>query len=594
MAKPAMAAPAGTDTPAGYYGLWALTPAIVAILLAVITRQVLVALSTGILVASGMMMWMEGVRNPITWITHAMDRYLFQVLAHVEDGKLNNEKLWIIIFTLFIGAMVGVIEANGGTRAMVARVTRHMRTRERGQIGAWFAGLIVFFDDYANAMIVGPSMRPVFDRLKLSREKLAYIVDSTAAPVASLFIGTWLVTEISYIDEGLNSLTQRPDFLTGMTGATAFWWSLPYRTYAWLALIMVFVIAVTGRDFGSMRKAEARRLAEDSPGRGGVIASDGTEGRGWWLGAVPVIFLIIMTVSLLVRSGWTACLDSGIAVSFGSWDAIKQSIQDIMGNADSYQALLYASFSAAVLAIVLTKVSGALSLGKTMDAVTSGMGRMFTACIVLVLAWGLSQGSRDLQLGEVAGSFLKDLEEQGIFSSQFLPLATFITAAIVSFATGTSWGTMGILCPAVVAIAARLYDGIPPVEAMPLFYATIGAVLTGAVFGDHCSPISDTTVLSSIASECDLGRHVWTQLPYALVVAVVGVLSTDFLYYALNRWTPDYFQIYQDKWVYVGTALGAVLLFLIVLIFGRRPRTPATPQAAHVIQAPPGPPVQPA
>ena len=568
--------------------LRALAPALVAIFIAVFTRQVLVALPLGILTASITLMVMDGVFNPLLWVTNAIDRYLFKVLAFVnQKGELDNDKLWIVIFTLFIGAMVGVIEANGGTRAMVARVTRHMKTRQRCQLGCWFAGLLIFFDDYANAMIVGPSMRPVFDRLRLSREKLAYIVDSTAAPVASVFIGTWLVSEITFIDDGLKELTERPGFLAKMSGSTAFWASLPYRTYAWLALVMVFLIALTGRDFGPMRKAERRCLdlheSDGTPtkahqaGQDGSMTSDRNDGRGWWLGAIPVAFLVFAAVGLLIQSGWSAMRADGRHLELGSWDMIKVSVGDLLHKADAYSALLYASFSAAVIAVLLTQLSGALPLKKTMDAVSAGMSRMFGACVVLVLAWGLSKASQDLHLGDVAGNFLKQLEQDQIFSASFLPLATFITAAIVSFATGTSWGAMGILCPAVISIAARLFADMPEDQALTLFYATVGAVLTGAVFGDHCSPISDTTVLSSIASECDLGKHVWTQLPYALIVAVVGILCTDFLHYGLNRWANDFYLQYEGWIVYLGTVAGAIMLFFIVLIVGRRPFLPPVP-----------------
>jgi len=575
----------GASGAAKYYGLWVIAPALVAIVIAVVTRQVLVALPLGILTASAMMMSLGGVHNPITWATYAVDHYLLGVLAPLSDDKtsVNYDHLKVLTFTLLIGAMVGVIEANGGTRAMVARVTRHMGTRNRGQLGAWFAGLLVFFDDYANAMIVGPSFRPVFDRLRLSREKLAYIVDSTAAPVASVFIGTWLVTEISYIDTGLNDLgPNRPEFLASMNGSTAFWSSLPYRTYAWLALVMVFLIAWTGRDFGAMRKAENRANREATP-IGDATAPADSNGRGWWLAALPVGFLVLMTVGLLVQSGWQAYAAKGGLIAFDSWDHIKTSVTEIMGSADSYSALLYASLSSAVFAIVITLVTRAQTLAKTMDAVVAGMSRMFAACIVLVLAWGLSEDGKDLQLGIVASDYLQHLQETGVFSVTFLPLATFITASIVSFATGTSWGTMGILCPAVVAISARLFAGMPEDQALTLFYATVGAVLTGAVFGDHCSPISDTTVLSSIASQCELGAHVWTQMPYALVVAFVGILCTDFLTYGLDRWAHNFFAQNEGLVVYMGTVAGAVMLLLIVLLFGRRPKS-AEPKPAAASQ----------
>ncbi len=565
-----------TQSPQDAYGLWVLAPALVAIIIAILTRQVLIALPLGILTAAAMMLWLQGTADPIAIFTYAVDKYLFDVLAPVDGGKVDFNKLKILIFTIFIGAMIGTVEASGGTRAMVARVTRHLSTRSRGQLGAWFAGLIVFIDDYANAMIVGPSMRPVFDRLKISREKLAYIVDSTAAPVASVFIGTWLVAEIGFIQSGIDALDgERPAFLADMTGNFAFWASLPYRTYAWLALVFVFLIAVTGRDFGSMKTAETQAL--NAPPESNADADSTTDheavGRRWWLGFFPIFSMVAATIALLFITGYQGLSDNvRDALRFTSSSGIVESLGKILNAAAADDALLYAAIIGTLIALALTLLSRACSLDHAMNGMMNGMQRMFAACVVLTLAWGLSQGSKDLQLSEVAADTLRTMEANGTFDSVLLPAVTFIAAAIVAFATGTSWGTMGILCPAVVAIAARLYGNMPEDQALPLFYATIGAVLTGAVFGDHCSPISDTTVMSSIASECDLGKHVWTQMPYALVVAIVGILTTDVLNYVLIRHYPELHDQLGSWTVYAGTAAGAFLLLLIVLVVGRKPK----------------------
>ncbi len=578
----------------GGYGvkdlLRAIAPAVVAIILAMVLRQVIVALSIGILVAAVIMCCGSGNYSPVGWVTYAVDHYLFEVLAPLgDDGHVDYGHMKIIIFTLFIGAMIGVIEANGGTRAMVARVTRRVGTRQKGQLGAFVAGLVVFFDDYANAMIVGPSMRPIFDRLRLSREKLAYIVDSTAAPVASIFIGTWLAYEISQLDEGFKAIGGSvPEFLAGVDGTTAFWRSIPYRTYAWLAIVMVFVVAVTGRDFGSMRKAEARAAADPTATETESASVPRETGEGWWLGFVPVFVLVAMVIGLLFYSGWSACRsDATVELAWGGVGAMFESIGTILGKADSYPALVYGSLGAAVVAVVTTVCSRALPLAKTMDGVVSGMARMFTACIILVLAWGLSQGGKDLELGQVASAFLQQEAGGELFPVTLLPLAIFITAGLVSFSTGTSYGTMAILCPVVIPISAGMLAGLPVDQAEPLFYAAVGAVLTGAVFGDHCSPISDTTVLSSIASECELSRHVWTQMPYAVVVAIVGILSMDGLNYAIERWTlPDFYDSYRAwSWAW-GLAVGTVLLLLIVLIFGRRPAAARTEPVIEVHREP--------
>ncbi|MCZ6683352.1 MAG: hypothetical protein O7B26_09210 [Planctomycetota bacterium] len=592
--------PPDINEPQHIYGLWALAPAMVAIILAIAIRQVIIALVFGILTAAGMMVFVPGeiavgqsLYNPITIITYAVDNYLFRAIAPLNDAGdgVKYTRLYILIFTLMIGGMVGVIQANGGTRAVVDRLTRRVTRREQGQIRGFFAGIAVFFDDYANAMIVGPSMRPIFDRLRLSREKLAYIVDSTAAPVASIFIGTWLAAEIGYIDQGLDSLGEvKPAFLSAMNGTTAFWGSLPYRTYAILALVMVFVIAITGRDFGSMRRAENDAFA--NPTRRETLNSEETTEptRSIWLGLLPVLVLVFGTMTLLATTGWFAVQkipEEAAKIDWSSVVPIRDSLGVVLGQADSNAALLYASLAALAVAILITKTAGALSLAKTMDAVSSGVSRMAAACIVLVLAWGLSDAGDNLQLGKVASSFLSDKIERGVFSLSWLPLSIFVSACIVSFATGTSWGTMGILCPAVVTISASVLGDLPQDQALPIFYASVGAVLTGAVFGDHCSPISDTTVLSSIASECELGRHVWTQMPYALTVAAVGILATDGLDFALQKWAGTF---YDSTWTahglnqYYSLIIGVILLVLIVLAIGRRPaRQTPEPVVQHVV-----------
>jgi Na+/H+ antiporter NhaC len=512
-----------------------------------------------------------------------VQHYLFEVLAFFKDdgsGRINYEHLNVIVFTLFIGAMVGIIEANGGTSALVGRVTHRVRTRRSGQLGAFLGGLVIFFDDYANAMILGPSMRPIFDRLRISRQKLAYIVDATAAADSSIFIGTWLAAEISYLQGGFDALGGHvPSFLQGMDATKAFWASIPYRSYAILALVMVFIIGLTGRDFGGMRKYEAEAAARKDPDRLATAASPAEAGRGWWLGTLPVLVLVGMTVGLLVYTGWQSCASRQIALDWSSAGATWESIKTILGKTDSYTALVYGSLCAVIVAVITTVAARALSLTKTMDAAVDGLCRIFAACLVLVLAWGLSQAGKDLHLGEAARDFLQAQVDQGVFSPQLLPLAIFVTACFVSFSTGTSWGTMGILCPAVIPIAAGVLSSgsVPAEQAMPLFYASVGAVLAGAVFGDHCSPISDTTVLSAIASSCDLPSHVSTQMPYAVVVASVCVLCMDGVRFAVGRWLPNIAPSYWHwSWAY-GLVTGTILLFVIVLIFGRRPPAACEP-----------------
>lgn len=553
--------------PKDVYGLWTLAPALVAILLAVITRQVIVALACGILTAATMMCILVADYNPLHFVTYGMDHYLLKVLAPLKDGSVDLNHITILIYTLFIGAMIGVLSASGGTRAVVERITRRVHSRRSGQLSASVAGVAVFFDDYASAMIVGPGLRPIFDRLRLSREKLAYIVNWTAAPVSSLFLSTWLAAQIGYIDDGYEIVgSAAPEFLSGTSANTTFWATIPYRAYPLLAIVMVFWVSLTGRDFGPLRRAEAKAAAQPPALPESPAVPQPAPGH-WLVGALPAIVLIVMTVGLMVTTGLASARANGLALQFDAVPSIWASIKTILGQANADHALLYASLSAAVLAILLAVVPRTLTLAKTMEAAVGGMSHMFAACIILVLAWGLAKASMDLQLGVVARGFLEKKIEAGTFSVELLPLSVFLTACLISFSTGTSWGTMALLCGPVVGISAGLLASMPTDQALPLFYATVGAVMGGAVFGNTCSPLADITVLSSIFSECDLSAHVRTILPYAVVVAGVSVLSTDGLRYGLKYWSPE---LHAQWSIYWSLIVGALLLVLILLVVGRR------------------------
>ena len=476
------------------------------------------------------------------------------VEKYVIGALVDADRMKIVVFTLTIGGMVGVVGATGGTRALVALVARRASNRRRGQATAWLAGLVVFFDDYANTMIVGPTMQPICDRLKISRAKLAYIVDSTAAPVASIaLVGTWVGTELAYIGDGLKNVAASgtPGFLTGVDAWGAFLNSIPHRYYAVLAIVMVVLVAVSGRDFGAMRRHEQRAADSDTAA---VEAGDQSARWLWVLAGIPIFTLVVVTGIVLLYPGWQAI--SQVRQAGGDW-----TIKILFEGADSYNAILYGAIASVFLAVALGVFTRQATFKTTMDAMMEGMGRMFPAIVVLVLAWALSAAAQDLHVGEVVSAWLN---QQG-FSIRWLPLAVFISAADVSFATGTSWGTMGILCPMVVRIAAELGGAVAPDEALSLFYASVGSVLAGAIFGDHCSPISDTTVLSSIASGCSLEDHVWTQIPYALLVAFVAMLTGN----VLCSWGG------QSPWI--GLAAGVLLIWVAVRVLGRRPESNVVP-----------------
>ncbi|MBN2447203.1 MAG: hypothetical protein JXO22_10780 [Phycisphaerae bacterium] len=535
-------------SPGDYFGAWVLIPPVVTIVLAIWWRQVIPALFIGTLIAAIMHAW---VQSPFAIAAVALDGTRMAVEHCVLGSITNLGHAKIITFTLLTGAMIGIIAANGGTAAIVRAVAKRASNRRRGQLSTWLAGLLVFFDDYANAMIIGPAMRPVCDRLKISRAKLAYMVDSTAAPVASIaLVGTWIGAEISYIQDGLSELTTRPDFLADMSAYRVFLLSIPYRFYAILAIVMVFLIGWLNRDFGPMLKAERELTQPDATGRGAEEITAARETNAWYAGG-PVLVMLVVTILLIVITGWYNYQGQALP------DATPMdTIQGVISNAESSYSILYGALTAAIVAAFISLLSRTLTLTETMEAATAAMTRMLPTLVILVLAWSLSSAMKAMELGQVANQLL----EHAQLDVRWLPSLVFATACVVSFATGTSYGTMGIICPATIVVASGMLEGMPPAEALPIFYASVGAVLAGAVFGDHCSPISDTTVLSSLATSCSLELHVWTQIPYAVVVAVVATLSGDIM----CRWAG------LSPWI--GLLAGSAMLLLVVLIFGRQAR----------------------
>lgn len=398
---------------------------------------------------------------------------------------------------------------NGGMLGIVNRALTIAKTPRKGQAVIAFLGLTIFFDDYSNTLIVGNATRPMSDHLKISREKLAYLVDSTAAPVASIaIITTWVGFQVGLINEsiaGIEGITQ-PAY-------TLFLHSIPYSFYPFLALLLVFTVVASKRDFGAMLKAErrARETGQVSRPHGKSTASreidEMSEKEGVTCrainGVVPIVTLVVTVIV-------------GLYI-----DGEGDSLQDIVGSADSYRVLIWASFLSSLVAVILTLSQGLLSLEETVDAWVVGAKFMITGLIVLLMAWAIADVSNNLQTANFLISILGD----GL-SPYFLPTAVFLLAAVTGFATGSSWAVMGILMPLVIPLcwAVMQANGIADAEHMHILYSCLACVLTGAVWSDHCSPISDTTVLSSLATGCNHMDHVTTQLPYASLSGVIALV----------------------------------------------------------------------
>ena len=488
-------------------------PPLLAIALALATRQVVIALLLGVYV--GALILVSG--NPLTAFLRVGDHYLLQALS-------DDDHAAILLFSSMLGGMVGVLARGGGTQAVVARLARRIKDRRGGQLATVGMGTVIFFDDYANTLLVGSTMRPLSDRLRISREKLSYLVDSTAAPVTTLaVISTWIGFEVGLIHDALERL--------GGSGAEAYSFfvrSIPYGFYPILTLIFVYLVAGLGRDFGPMLAAERRAATTGEvlrPGArpaGGVKddAATATEAAAPEVGSsahpalaiVPIVMVVLITALGLAWDGRQGALAQGID---------SPGLRDVLNHADSFAVLTWAALGGSVVAVVLAVASRRLSLATAIDGWIEGVKAMIVAVVILLLAWSLSAVCAELGTAEYLVAV-----SRGVLSAHLLPVVTFVLAAAMSFATGTSWGTMAILMPLIFHLGAILpaEAGLDGTLADRIHLASVSAVLAGAVFGDHCSPISDTTILSSLATGADHVDHVRTQLPYASVVAGVAML----------------------------------------------------------------------
>lgn len=507
-------------------------PPLLAIAVALVFRRVIPALFLGIWFGA----WaVRGLRLEGIW-TGLLDTVQVYVLESVADV----DHAAIIIFSFMIGGMVGIISRNGGMQGVVDRIVGWARSPRRGQIITATMGILIFFDDYANSLVVGNTMRPVTDRLRVSREKLAYLVDSTAAPVASLaFVTTWIGYEVGLIGESvaqIPSLTESP--------YSIFLNSLAYSFYPVLALLFVFIVATGRRDFGAMHRAEirARERGEVLAPEANVDPAAAAEGselqppahkpRRAVNAVLPVVILVVAVLGGLYVTGE------------------GDSLREIVGTADAYRALMWGSLLGVLTAGVLSVAQRILSLDQTVDAWYNGVRSMLFAMIILVLAWALSEITQALGTADFLMRMLGDRLPPGI-----IPAIVFVLAALTAFATGTSWGTMGILMPLVVPLTWSVLEQGNGQEAV--LYSAVACVLAGAVWGDHCSPISDTTVLSSMASGCDHVDHVRTQLPYAILVGavalVIGTIPTGFGF----------------PWI-ASMLIGVGVLAGVMMVWGRR------------------------
>jgi Na+/H+ antiporter NhaC len=514
-------------------GFVSILPAFLAIGIALLIRNVVPALLLGI--------WLGATALQTFSPLGALKGLLDTGAVFVVAALANPDHAAIILFTMMIGGMVGIITRNGGMASVVLVIVSRAKTAIGGQVSVWLMGLMIFFDDYANTLVVGNTARPITDHLKISREKLAYIVDSTAAPVVSIaLVTTWIGYEVSLIDDALKGI----DELADVAAYTIFLQSIPYSFYPILAIVFVLAVATTGKDLGPMYQAELRaRLGEVASRSGDATPAMDSEVLE------PKANIPLRSANAFVPIG-TLILGLGISLyATGEGDTIT----DIIASADPYKAMIWASFVGALTAAGMSVSQRILSAHETVDAWYGGARATLFGMIVLILAWSMSAVTGDLNAKGFLISILGDA-----LPVAFVPAIVFMLAAVTAFATGTSWGTMGILMPLVIPLAWAVMsiNGMADMSGMHILYSSVACTLAGAVWGDHCSPISDTTVLSSIASGCDHIEHVRTQMPYAMIVGVVAILiGTVPGGYGVPPW--------------ISLIVGALLLIGVLRFFGR-------------------------
>lgn len=497
------------------YGIVSVIPPILAIVLAMITKQVILSLFIAIFVGATIIAGF----NPALGLMDSFSTYILPNLGDSSNAGVLN-------LCMFCGGLSLLLERGGGAQAFADKLNKSVaKTRKSGQILTWLGGLAIWFSDSTNPVLVGPVFRQITDKLKISREKLAYIVDTTTAAVPTLFpISAWGAYIISiitayYHEVGYNG-NPMTDFVSG----------IPFQYYTIGCILMVAIIAVLGWDYGPMKKAENRALREGKLFRDGAHIARRDSNYELPEGAKPSILNMVVPLAALIILMFAFFLYTGNVGENGIFGALA--------NASSIPSLVTAFFITAVIAAGFGIKSKVFTPKTAVDTFLSGIYQMFETIIIMTLAWGI--GSICKAMG--TSDFIVRVSE-GFLTPTTMCLVIFIAACFTSFSTGSSWSVFAIFTPIAVSLAIAI-------EA-PVGMA-IGCVLSGGIFGDHCSPISDTTVLSSMGSSCDHIDHVTTQLPYALTVAFSALIG-----YLILGITGDN--------SFIG--LGTTLLFICVISF---------------------------
>ena len=523
-----------------------LLPPLIAITLAFITKDVVLSLFLG--VYSGTFLIELSSHSFLGALFHGFMSILDKVLGSLADPWNAG----IILQCLTIGGLIALVTKMGGAKAVAESLAKKAKTPRSAQLMTWFLGLLVFFDDYANALIVGPIMRPVTDKFKISREKLAFIIDATAAPIAGIaLVSTWIGYEIGLIKTGYEAIG------LDINPYNIFISTIPYRFYNILMLLFVVFTAVLMKEFGPMLTAERR--ARRGEGLGPVNTSTSTDELSTlkpkegiklsvWNAIIPIGVLILASFAGFYYNGYIEIMggdNTAIINTLKNSPVSFVAIRETFGASDASVVLFQAALFASIVALIMGVKQKIFKVTEGIGSWVEGMKSLIITGVILLLAWSLSSVINELGTAAFIVSWLGDSIPKFL-----LPSIIFILGSIISFATGTSYGTMGILMP----LAIPLANSISPDPSFIMI--AVGAVLTGAIFGDHCCPISDTTILSSMGADCDHIEHTKTQLTYALSVGAIAIL---FGYIPAGLGLP----------VLIILSVAILITFLLVYVVGK-------------------------
>lgn len=477
--------------PKAYGTIWALLPPVVAIGLALITKEVYSSLFIGILVGS---ILYSGMNFELA-VTHMFEGGVISVLS-------DSYNVGILVFLVILGAMVGLMNRAGGSAAFGQFAAKRIKSRAGAQLSTICLGVLIFIDDYFNCLTVGSVMRPVTDKFKVSRAKLAYLIDATAAPVCIIApISSWAAAVTGFVE--------------GEDGFSMFIRAIPYNFYAILTIVMMITMVLIKEEFGPMAKHEKNAV------KGDLYTTDGrpyADSHDMVIAAKGSVLDLVIPIGTLI-----VCCVIGMLYTGGFFSGVD--FVTAFSQSDASLGLTLGSFFALVITIILYQVRHVMTFNDCMGCIPDGFKAMVPAIMILTFAWTLKAMTDSLGADVYVASLVSASAGSLL---NFLPAIIFVVGCFLAFATGTSWGTFGILIPIVVAV----FENSNP----ELMIISISACMAGAVCGDHCSPISDTTIMASAGAQCEHVNHVMTQLPYVVVAAVVSFITYVIAGFVQNAW----------------------------------------------------------